>query len=125
MSFLQTVFRFFFSFDGRLNKRQYWRRLAVLYLAFAPIALVLAREYLTFKNDGPAYSSGGVFTIVLPCLLLWLLATMSVAARRLHDLGKNAYLVVVLIIPSVNILILILLGFLPGDENANRFGSPS
>ncbi|MFK8035623.1 MAG: DUF805 domain-containing protein [Hyphomicrobiales bacterium] len=125
MIFLQSLFRSFFSFDGRLNRRQYWRRIAVLYIAIAPIVFVLAQEYLSLKNDGPNYDSGGVFNILLPYMVLWLVSAMAVAARRLHDLGKNAYLVIMLLIPSVNILILILLGFLQGDEDANRFGTPS
>lgn len=47
---------------------------------------------------------------------------VAVAARRLHDIGKSAWLLLIFIIPLINILGLGLL-FIRGEPGPNRFGA--
>ena len=45
--------------------------------------------------------------------------------RRLHDLGRGGWWVVLLAVPIVNIFLQLYLWFMPGRAEANRFGEPA
>ena len=66
----------------------------------------------------------GIFVLGFIALAL-LIPSLAVMARRLHDKGKNAWLILLLLIPIVNIVIAIVffIWFLmDGDKEDNQYG---
>ena len=57
--------------------------------------------------------------------ILHIIPWMAVYARRLHDLNKSGLWLILLGIPYVNIILLIVLLFIPGSNEANNYGPVS
>lgn len=53
-----------------------------------------------------------------------LLPGLAVGARRLHDLNKSAWLMLLWLIPIIGWILLIYWAAQPGDAAANQFGEP-
>ena len=47
---------------------------------------------------------------------------MSAVVRRLHDISYGAVAAVFLIVPGLQIIVLVILGLMPGKKGLNRFG---
>ena len=52
------------------------------------------------------------------------MAWIQIAAyvKRWHDLGKSAWFALTLLIPLINVLIILYLGFAPGQKGSNAYG---
>lgn len=105
MNFIDSVKSLFLNyanFRGRTSRSGYWW--AQLFI-IAPIVLFSALDI------------GALST-------LWSLATivpaLSVLARRLHDSGKSAWLILLGLIPFVGTIILIVFALLPSEARDNR-----
>jgi uncharacterized membrane protein YhaH (DUF805 family) len=61
-----------------------------------------------------------------PLSTLWTLGTLlpalAVSARRLHDINRSGWWILLSFIPIVGIIILIIWWAKPGEPGANRFG---
>lgn len=80
----------------------------------------------------PAFVAGMVMAFV-PALGVALLVVLYIAVivfnvgfgvRRLHDLDKTGWLMLLMIIPLVNLGLVLYLIFAPGTAGENRFGAP-
>ncbi len=60
-------------------------------------------------------------SLAITLLLTW--AELAVSVRRLHDLGKTGWLLLLCIVPIAGLIILIWLFGRRGDPGDNRFGS--
>lgn len=81
------LLRFFYSFDGRIGRRQYWVGLGVLLLVGA------ATIWTYFGVVGwqlPGLTPNSVaFAAVFACLAV--IPGISLAVKRLHDRGKSGF----------------------------------
>ena len=91
------------NFEGRASRSEYWWFMLAIFLA----TLVLS------------FISILLGTVVYLALILPMIAA---AARRLHDIGKSAWFLLVGLIPLVGGLILLYFHVLPGNEGANDYG---
>ncbi len=102
-----------FSFDGRIGRGRYWFVGAVQVLMFAAVAVMI------FTGG-----TGGLFVgLAVAAVGAWM--GVSATVRRWHDRGKSGWWVLIAGIPLVGPLwVLAELGFLAGENDANRFGPP-
>ncbi len=49
----------------------------------------------------------------------------SLFVRRLHDNGKSGWYLLWSFVPLVNLYLLVLLFYIPGNKKTNKFGSPN
>ena len=61
---------------------------------------------------------GGGVVLSLPIMV----ASYTLAIRRLHDLEMTGWLVLVFLIPYINFLFALVLFFAPGTFGSNRYG---
>ena len=116
----------FFSFAGRMTRKNFWLGAAVF--ATVEYAILFFLTWHFFANFGPdglskQQSAIGFFTISF--VVCWLLpfAFVAVWAKRLHDLGKSGKYALVALVPGIGLMILLIVcGFLRGTEGPNRFG---
>jgi uncharacterized membrane protein YhaH (DUF805 family) len=128
----------FFSFRGRLNRKPYWLRtlalIAIMLVAVVVAFSLLGVEFAELQGGFPSLAGLGV------------VASLSLAVRRLHDRDKSGWWVLVFfVLPSIlqgmggqtgdaayvlqlaafaiSIWALVELGFLRGTVGPNRFGS--
>ena len=94
---VKSGFKHYASGRGRANRVEFW-----MWWLFVLIATAFV----------------GIGWIMLPVLII---PTLSVTIRRLHDIGKRGWWVLLCIIPVANIYLLYLL-MRRGDKLENRYG---
>ncbi|MEM9583271.1 MAG: DUF805 domain-containing protein [Pseudomonadota bacterium] len=111
---VSTCFSKYLTFSGRASRSEFW--FFFLFYNLATLAGFTV-TLLTVTSDPDSGIVWPFFTI----LLFLLLPMLSVTARRLHDKGLTAWLLVLFVLPFGGIAILILCA-LPGDTGENAHG---
>jgi len=104
MTAVKTCFAKFADFSGRATRSEYWW----FVLAYFILALVTGfiHEYLYFL-----------------VVLVFLVPMISAGVRRLHDIGKTGWLLLLGLIPIVG-LVLIYFMVQPTQPESNPYGAP-
>jgi uncharacterized membrane protein YhaH (DUF805 family) len=105
------------NFERRASRSEYWW--------FALFNLIV--NIVTFVIDSTlgtmiTYDMGYVGFIALLALLL---PSLSVSVRRLHDLGKSGWWLLIAIIPIVNfigIFVILVFTLMEGEKQPNQYG---
>lgn len=102
-------------FHGRARRKEYWLY-ALLYFILAVAAAVLDKVSGTFS-----YETGmGVFSSLLTLALF--LPSLAVSIRRLHDIDKSGWWMLMALVPILGIITLWVFFCLDGTVGSNRFG---
>lgn len=108
-----------FSFQGRIRRTTYW-------LAGIGSGLVLGLVYIVFAvaTGALAKGPGGLWAPqFLPIEAVGLWVSLAIAAKRCHDRGYPAVMVLILFVPFIGGLWgLIDLGFIGGTPGENKYG---
>ncbi|MCB0537966.1 MAG: DUF805 domain-containing protein [Bacteroidetes bacterium] len=114
--FLKVVRDNYANFNGRARRKEYWM-FALFNMIFAVVAMVLD-NVLGIAIDsigyGPIY---GLYTLAV------LMPGLAVAVRRLHDVGKSGWWLLIAFIPLIGGLYLIYLMVKDSDAGSNEYGS--
>jgi uncharacterized membrane protein YhaH (DUF805 family) len=106
MNFVQAVqvcLRKYVDFEGRAARPEFW-----WFALFQVIVLVVAAML------GRAAYTIAALALVLPSL--------GVGARRLHDIGKSGWYLLIHLIPVIGILVLIYFWVQPTQPEGNNYG---
>ncbi|MBU6298757.1 MAG: DUF805 domain-containing protein, partial [Alphaproteobacteria bacterium] len=109
-TFRRIVTTQYFAFEGRTPREDFWYYVLVYFVIYIVVAMVEA--FLGF--GGPFY--GGFYNGPLTGLLelALLLPSLGVSARRLHDVDRSGWWLLLGIIPVIGWLILIYWCIQPG-----------
>lgn len=102
--FLDTVKNHYLDFEGRTGRRTFWMYI----LVYIIISLLL--------NALKLYTISGIFGLAL------FLPSISIGARRLHDIGKSGWLQLIGLIPIIGVIVLIIFWAKEGDQGDNQYG---
>ena len=116
MNWYLEVLKNYAVFSGRARRKEYW--FYVLFNAiFAIIAMIIDNVLgLTFQDIG----YGPVYTLYV---LATLIPSIAVSVRRLHDIGKSGWYLLVGLIPCVGGIILLVFDVTAGDVRENEYGA--
>lgn len=101
MNWYLKVLKNYAVFEGRARRKEYW--MFVLFNMIASIILTLVGSAIQFDWLGNIYS------------LVVLVPSLAVAVRRMHDVNKSGWFI---LIPIYNLI----LAVTEGDAGENRFG---
>ena len=115
MEWYLKVLKNYVGFSGRARRNEYW--MFVLFnIIFAVVAMILdnvlglaSKEY----GYGPIY---GLYALAV------FLPGLAVSVRRLHDIGKSGWWLLIALIPIVGAIMLIIWDVREGERGDNRFG---
>ena len=93
---IKTCFSKYVTFSGRASRSEYWW--------FALLSLIV-----------------GLIPFVQILALLFLSPSLAVAVRRMHDIGKSGWFVLLVFFPILNLFFLYLC-ILEGQPGANKWG---
>ena len=116
MTFQQSVekcFREYATFSGRASRPEFWW--FALFLFLANILLGLTDAAIFPGNTsllGPLF---GLATIV---------PAIAVSVRRLHDIGKTGWWVLLHLIPVIGFLVMLYFYLQPTEAGENEYGPP-
>lgn len=118
ISFGKAVARYFsgyVAFHGRASRGEYWW--AMLFLAAVTLALSAV--------DAATLGAGPEDPSLLSSLfaVLTLLPTIAVSVRRLHDIDRSGWWVLLSLVPLVGFIVLLFFHIQPGTAGPNRFGT--
>ncbi|SHJ48847.1 Uncharacterized membrane protein YhaH, DUF805 family [Dethiosulfatibacter aminovorans DSM 17477] len=101
----------FFSFEGRLNRAR-----------FFGYGLVLAIIASVFDIIIDSVSNLGVLLVLLVLAIIIAIFELSICVRRLHDIEKSGWYVLLQVIPIVNVILALVLIFMKGTDGPNEYG---
>jgi uncharacterized membrane protein YhaH (DUF805 family) len=116
MTFQQAVkscFAKYATFSGRSTRSEYWYWVLFATLG-SLVALIIDTSVLGFDPSGVSPISG-IFDLVI------LLPGITVAARRLHDMYRTAWWLLVTF-TGIGAIVLMVWFCFPGTGGPNRFG---
>src|SRR3954465_12337949 len=121
MTFGQAIsagFANYLNFSDRAVRSEYW-----YWALFTIICSIVANILDTFIFHGGIVPGGmGIFAILVNLALL--LPGIAVGVRRLHDLDRTGWWLLLICIPLVGAIVLIVWFCTRGTPGTNRFGAP-
>ena len=106
--FLNPIQNHYADFDGRATRQEFW--MYVLFYIGAAIVASIAGEVLHVK----------LLDELLMVVLI--LPSLAIGARRLHDTGKSGWWQLISLIPFIGGIILLILFVFKGEEGPNKYG---
>mgnify|MGYP002634176593 FL=1 len=110
----------FSNFSGRARRKEYWMFI-LIYMIVIIIAMVLDGALgLGFDMGyGVTAPYGWIYSIVA---LVHLIPAWGVLVRRLHDVGKSGWFMLISLVPIIGGIWLLVLLCTDGDSSENAYG---
>ena len=117
--YLKVMKENYSNFGGRARRKEYGM-LVLFFCIFIVIASFIDGHLGTdFIETSSAYE-GVVWLIVC---LLHLIPGIAVAVRRLHDIGRSGWLLLISLVPKVGPIWLLVILCIDGNSGDNAYGS--
>lgn len=100
--YTDVISKHYFDFDGRATRQEFW-----MFVLFNFIAAVLVGfiNGLIFGDENMLL--GNLYSLAV------LLPSLGIAARRLHDIGKSAWWLLIGLIPFIGWIVLLVFYVMP------------
>jgi uncharacterized membrane protein YhaH (DUF805 family) len=118
MNYFVKVVRNYATFSGRARRKEYWMFVLFYFLFLIGIVLIeygISELNLGFSTIIPM-DGGGQGVLNASYLLVMIIPSLAVAVRRMHDVGKSGWF---LLIPIYSLI----LAFTEGTKGDNEYGS--
>jgi uncharacterized membrane protein YhaH (DUF805 family) len=116
MEWMLMPLRRYAEFSGRSQRKEYWMYALGLWIAVIVLSII----------EGIVGLSGMVGGVYGPLVTLVLLGTLipniAVAIRRLHDIDKSGWWLLISLVPLVGSLVLLYFFVSDGTPGPNQFG---
>lgn len=113
---VKVVIKNYANFEGRARRSEYW------YFALVNILLIIPFYILLFSFDQEFSQFVNVFGALYAIFFLGLfIPWLAVAVRRLHDLDKSGWYLLIYFIPFGGIVLLVWF-FTEGNKFPNKYG---
>jgi uncharacterized membrane protein YhaH (DUF805 family) len=119
---IRTAFSKYATFEGRARRAEYWW-FALFTMLVRVILNAVDRPFIGGDMGMGRYGMHGPGTLVVLFSLAVLVPSLAVAARRLHDIGRTGWWLLIILIPVVGWIILIIFAVQRGDAGANAYGA--
>jgi len=115
MNWYLKVLKQYADFSGRARRKEYW--MFVLFnMIFAIVAAILD-NVLGIAMEGTGYGPlYGIYALAV------LIPGLAVAVRRLHDVGKSGWMILIALIPLIGAIWLLVLLVTDSNPGENQYG---
>lgn len=115
MNWYLKVLKQYADFSGRARRKEYWM-FALFNFIFLIVAMILDNILGTTARELPY----GVFYFLYALVVL--IPGLAVAVRRLHDVGKSGWMILIALIPIIGAIWLLVLMVTDGNPGENQYG---
>ena len=121
--YLKVVRDNYINFSGRARRKEYWMFM-LFHIILCCIAAVLDNILGLDFTVGSGYyeASVGYGWIYLLYALVTFLPSFSLVVRRLHDVGKSGWFILISIIPLIGAIWFLVLMCTDGNSEENTYG---
>lgn len=109
---VKTCFDKYATFKGRARRPEYWYFALFTFAGSIILSIVDAVVFMS-QNFSPLSS---LFSLAM------LVPSLAVGARRLHDIGRSGWWLLIALVPVIGFIVLIIFLVKKGDEEANEYG---
>jgi len=115
MNWYLTVLKKYAVFSGRARRKEYWM-FALFNMIFAIVAMILD-NILGIAVEGVGY--GPIYRLYALAVLI---PGLAVSVRRLHDVGKSGWMLLIALIPIIGAIWLLVLMVTDSKPGENKYG---
>lgn len=112
MNYYTRVWQNYVNFNGRDSRKQYW--MFALFNAIISFALSFVAGLILGDFD---FIVTGIYSLAI------LLPNIGLCIRRMHDIGKSGYWILLCFIPILGQIAFIVLCCMPSQQGENQYGS--
>ena len=115
MNWYLKVLKEYANFNGRARRKEYWM-FTLFNIIFGGIAMILDSVFgiaIEGVGYGPLY---GVYVLLL------FIPGLAVAVRRLHDIGKSGWMILIALIPVIGAIWILVLMVTDSNPGENLYG---
>lgn len=116
MEWYLMVLRKYTDFSGRARRKEYWL-FVLINLIFSYIATVI--DFLFMGLSGGIYA---VTALSFIYSLFVFIPSLAVTVRRLHDIGKSGWMMLISLIPIIGGIWLLILLLIDSERGTNKYG---
>jgi uncharacterized membrane protein YhaH (DUF805 family) len=115
MSWFLAALKKYAVFEGRARRREYWFFVLFYIIIAVLLAFVDGMLGLGGSKGGPGILSG-VFGLAM------IVPSLAVAVRRLHDIGRTGWWVLIGLVPLVGAIVLLVFALMDSQPGQNDYG---
>jgi len=114
MSWYIEVLKKYAVFSGRARRMEYWMFALFNFLVSFGLALIDGFAGLANKDGIGPLSAIYSLAVLLPSLAL--------GVRRLHDIGRSGWWLLIVLVPVIGVIVLFVFSVLPSEPGSNEYG---
>lgn len=131
---IKTCFNKYATFSGRARRSEYWRFCLFVWLCYFGVAFLVGLvvglcQAMTGFSQVSEYAGGGITAVIARVMIIvsavFLLPSLAVQVRRLHDTGRSGWWIILGLIPCVSVvggIVLLVFYLLDSDPDENEYG---
>lgn len=117
--FIQPITTQYADFTGRTRRRDFW--MYSLFTALLSLVLSFVDSILGLNIGASEGSEGfGVLSLILSLALF--IPGLAIMARRLHDIGRSGWWMLIILIPFIGAIVLFVFEVLDSQPVDNKWG---
>ncbi|MDC9722012.1 MAG: DUF805 domain-containing protein [Urechidicola sp.] len=120
MNWYLKVLKQYTDFSGRARRKEYWMYTLFNIIFFICAAIIDNLLGTNFEFDSISIGYGYVYMLYA---LFVFIPGLAVSVRRLHDVGKSGWFLLIAFIPLIGAIWLLVLYVTDGDAGNNKWGS--
>lgn len=115
MNWYLKVLRQWSDFSTRARRKEYWFFVLFNFLAVVACAILDGILGSTFEGQNV-----GIITLIYELFVL--IPAIAVSVRRLHDIGRTGWWILISIIPLVGVIVLFIFHVTDSEPGTNQYG---
>ncbi|MEG3613569.1 DUF805 domain-containing protein [Isoptericola haloaureus] len=120
---VKTVFGKYATFSGRARRSEFWWWALFTFLVSIVVSIIVsATGGYSINTETMMPEFGASYLLVVVVNLAFLLPSLAVTVRRLHDTDRSGFWWFIGLVPFVGPIVLLVFMVLEGSPGANRFG---
>ena len=116
MNWYLKVLKNYANFSGRAQRKEYW------YFNLVSVIIAFVLGIMDTAMGNPVINASGIGPIEMIYALLILLPSIAVTVRRLHDISRSGWWLLICLVPLIGIIVLIVFAAQGSDLNDNQYG---
>ena len=109
MNWYFEVLKKYAEFNGRARRMEYW-----MFFLFNFIIAIVLSVGGRVTHIGPWLNLLYSLAVLIPCL--------AVSVRRLHDINKSGWWILIALVPFVGAIILLIFALMDSEAGSNQYG---